>query len=246
MKTFNTAVVVAAVTLLSLVSASPLNSARDTPSEVDCITAGKYIGIRDNTFYPYCSQLSQACLQYLSQDDFDASKGIWAEAVCVAAATCDGVNGLTTLAKCYDTDIAALDRMPDLDYDVRSSLAFLLCNFHLGNVCGFDYDITLQIYADIVGDCAGQDGECSITQQNYIDFFNDQLSALNTTTQLPEYVLYAVLFSLSHLLVLMYLCYFSDTEVVEKFWQPMLEWANSGDSIPYTNFNDWLHYSETD
>lgn len=109
--------------ILSLTaSASPLSlSVRDKPSDVDCISAGKYIGIRSPGFvyYPYCNLLSGACIQYPSQDTFDASKGIWAESVCVAAATCDGINGLDTLAKCYNDETANMDRMPDLDYNVR-------------------------------------------------------------------------------------------------------------------------------
>jgi len=32
------------------------------------------------------------------------------------------------------------------------------------------------------------------------------------------------------------------TEAVEKYWGPIVEWANVGDSVPYVNFNDWLHY----
>ena len=31
-------------------------------------------------------------------------------------------------------------------------------------------------------------------------------------------------------------------EVIKGYWTPIVEWANTGDSIPYTNFNDWLHF----
>jgi hypothetical protein len=35
----------------------------------------------------------------------------------------------------------------------------------------------------------------------------------------------------------------SADNVVKLFWEPMLKWTNQTDSIPYTNFNDFLHYS---
>jgi hypothetical protein len=31
--------------------------------------------------------------------------------------------------------------------------------------------------------------------------------------------------------------------VIDQFWKPLLAWTNTGDSIPYTNFDDWLHFS---
>ena len=32
-------------------------------------------------------------------------------------------------------------------------------------------------------------------------------------------------------------------KLISEGWQPLLDWAQTGDSIPYTNFNDFLHYA---
>ncbi|KAL1714733.1 hypothetical protein EV715DRAFT_257097 [Schizophyllum commune] len=76
------------------------------------------------------------------------------------------------------------------------------------------------IYASIVGDCAWAEGGCPVTQQNFIDFIYSTLSEIGSG-DFPSSV---------------------DT-LLSNGWQPILKWANSGDSLPYGNFNDFLHYS---
>ena len=35
----------------------------------------------------------------------------------------------------------------------------------------------------------------------------------------------------------------SADEIVSSYIAPLMSWTATGDSIPYGNFNDWLHYS---
>ncbi|KAJ7743510.1 hypothetical protein DFH07DRAFT_749919 [Mycena maculata] len=81
-------------------------------------------------------------------------------------------------------------------------------------------NLAFTIYTNIVGSCA-PDG-CPITQQNYIDFIYGAMSAANVT-EWPT----------------------SSEDVITGWWQPILDWTATGDTIPYTNFNDWLHYSNS-
>ncbi|KAJ3726905.1 hypothetical protein EV361DRAFT_378360 [Lentinula raphanica] len=78
------------------------------------------------------------------------------------------------------------------------------------------------IYASIVGDCAWQEGGCPITQQNYIDFVYGTLSAINTDVW-PSDV----------------------NDVITNWWDYITAWTVTGDTVPYLNFNDWLHYSNS-
>ena len=94
-----------------------------------------------------------------------------------------------------------------------------------------------QIYANIVGECAWEPNGCPITFQNYVDFYYGALSAVGSTNW-PRYV-FRFCVTLQRLI-----CVYSDVEQVQtRYWEPMLEWAATGDVLPYTNFNDWLHYS---
>lgn len=34
----------------------------------------------------------------------------------------------------------------------------------------------------------------------------------------------------------------SAEDVVNDWWTPILDWTATGTTIPYTNFDDWLHY----
>ncbi|KAJ6505583.1 hypothetical protein C8R45DRAFT_1091283 [Mycena sanguinolenta] len=81
-------------------------------------------------------------------------------------------------------------------------------------------NLAFTIYTNIVGSCA-PDG-CPITQQNYIDFIYGAMSAANVT-EWPSSV----------------------DDVITQWWQPILDWTATGDTIPYTNFNDWLHWSNS-
>ncbi|KAJ7637321.1 hypothetical protein DFH06DRAFT_1099860 [Mycena polygramma] len=74
------------------------------------------------------------------------------------------------------------------------------------------------IYGSIVGDCASSG--CPITQKNYIDFVYGQMTAANVTNDYPAV-----------------------EDVISQWWDPITAWTATGDSIPYSNFNDWLHYS---
>ncbi|KAI5886216.1 uncharacterized protein SCHCODRAFT_02643530 [Schizophyllum commune H4-8] len=76
------------------------------------------------------------------------------------------------------------------------------------------------IYASIVGDCAWQPNGCPITQQNFIDFVYSTLTEIGSADW-PSDV----------------------NKLISEGWQPLLDWAQTGDSIPYTNFNDFLHYA---
>ncbi|KAJ4483844.1 hypothetical protein J3R30DRAFT_3451887 [Lentinula aciculospora] len=77
------------------------------------------------------------------------------------------------------------------------------------------------IYASIVGDCAWQEGGCPITQQNYIDFVYGTLSDIATSTW-PDV-----------------------NNVITNWWDYITQWTATGETVPYLNFNDWLHYSNS-
>ncbi|KAJ7696930.1 hypothetical protein B0H17DRAFT_928662 [Mycena rosella] len=79
-------------------------------------------------------------------------------------------------------------------------------------------DMAASIYGNMVGTCAPSG--CPITQQNYIDFVYGQMSAAGVTA-FPTSVDY----------------------VVDNWWNPIVQWAATGGSIPYANFDDWLHFS---
>ncbi|EEB97441.1 hypothetical protein MPER_03240 [Moniliophthora perniciosa FA553] len=93
----------------------------------------------------------------------------------------------------------------------------------LGNVNPSDFQsLDYNLYASIVGGCAWQPGGCPITQQNYIDFFYGTLSSINSNIW-PDL----------------------QSEVINLWWGSIKEWTNTGDTVPYVNFNDWLHYSNS-
>ncbi|KAJ7060396.1 hypothetical protein C8F01DRAFT_1084139 [Mycena amicta] len=61
----------------------------------------------------------------------------------------------------------------------------------------------------------------SMTQQNFIDFVYGAMSTANVTTW-PSY-----------------------DDVVKYWWDPIVTWTATGETIPYKNFNDWLHWSNS-
>ncbi|KIY70706.1 hypothetical protein CYLTODRAFT_391655 [Cylindrobasidium torrendii FP15055 ss-10] len=78
------------------------------------------------------------------------------------------------------------------------------------------------VYAPIVGDCAWQEGGCPITFQNYVDFIYRTTSDLGSSG------------------------YPSSTETLRNYyWSYVINWTTSGETVPYTNFNDFLFYSRT-
>ncbi|KIK61814.1 hypothetical protein GYMLUDRAFT_243477 [Collybiopsis luxurians FD-317 M1] len=77
------------------------------------------------------------------------------------------------------------------------------------------------IYAGIVGSCAWQEGGCPINQQNYIDFVYGALSDVGTDSW-PDI-----------------------NNVINNWWKSITQWTATGDTVPYMNFSDWLHYSNS-
>ncbi|KAI0259460.1 hypothetical protein BC834DRAFT_833484 [Gloeopeniophorella convolvens] len=80
-------------------------------------------------------------------------------------------------------------------------------------------DLSTNIYANIVGDCASSG--CDITWNDYVNWFYGELSKIGTT-QWPDV-----------------------TDVQNVWWQSILDWTATGDSLPYKNFDDWLHFSNS-
>ncbi|KAF7359638.1 hypothetical protein MVEN_00687700 [Mycena venus] len=78
-------------------------------------------------------------------------------------------------------------------------------------------NLSSTVYESIVGSCAPS---CPITQQNYIDFVYGQMTAAGVTN-FPA----------------------SSADVVSQWWDPIVQWTATGATIPYQNFDDWLHYS---
>ncbi|KAH8827292.1 hypothetical protein DL96DRAFT_1242709 [Flagelloscypha sp. PMI_526] len=80
--------------------------------------------------------------------------------------------------------------------------------------------LDFNIYAQIVGDCAwDQPQACPITQQNFIDFIYNQIQQ----TQGKDWP--------------------SSADVVIGWYKYITDWTKTGDTIPYTNFDDFLHYA---
>lgn len=139
-----------------------------------------------------CSFLIDDCL-----DEIENSSNIWSIPSCVAGATCGGTHNLIQLAQCTN---------PSMKNIAPSDLTSL------------DYPL----YAEIVGDCAWGAGGCSMTQQNFVDFFYRSLDDLCSDIW-PTSV----------------------EDVINTYWAPIEKWTAKHDSIPYINFNDWLHWSDS-
>ncbi|KAF8881355.1 hypothetical protein BD779DRAFT_1445531, partial [Infundibulicybe gibba] len=125
----------------------------------------------------------------------------WSIRSCVAAATCYGVGNLFEAICCQSGICPELTDQASLDY--------------------------INIYAPIVGSCAFAPGGCSITEQNFIDFYFGSISAINSPV-----------FPVS-------------PDIVIALWASIVSWTgfcgsncNTG-SVPYLNFNDWLHFSSS-
>ncbi|KAH9851153.1 hypothetical protein C2E23DRAFT_261168 [Lenzites betulinus] len=93
------------------------------------------------------------------------------------------------------------------------------------DIASLDYT---NVYATIVGACAFQPGGCSLTWQPFVDWFYNTIQATGTN-------LYPA----------------SGDDVLDR-WQEIATWTGfcSGDrcvdgAIPYTNFNDWYHFSSS-
>ncbi|KAI0660053.1 hypothetical protein C8Q70DRAFT_913797 [Cubamyces menziesii] len=91
------------------------------------------------------------------------------------------------------------------------------------DINSLDYD---NVYATMVGDCAYQPGGCSLTWQPFVDWFYNTIQGTGTN-----------MWPLSG-------------DYVLGWWSEIATWTGfcTGDecvdgAIPYTNFNDWFHYS---
>ncbi|KAF9013799.1 hypothetical protein BDZ89DRAFT_1142434 [Hymenopellis radicata] len=131
-------------------------------------------------------------------------------------------NCLNTLNSTGSTDLWSVPTcVAGLTCDGGNLLVLAQCKNPEVSVTGAPH-LNYDIYASIVGDCAWQDGGCPITFQNYVDFLYSQLSAVGSTYW-PSSV----------------------DSVKEKWWTPIADWTATGETIPYTNFDDWLHYAFT-
>ncbi|THU85428.1 hypothetical protein K435DRAFT_783345 [Dendrothele bispora CBS 962.96] len=139
---------------------------------------------------PVCSFLIDDCVNQVASRNVP----LYSVNSCALSAACDGTFNLLQLATCAQ---------PSFEGKVASQLPSL------------DYDI----YAGIVGECAWAPGGCSMTRQNFIDWFYRSLDEMNTPVW-PDV----------------------DT-VINNWWMPIRSWTNTGDSVPYLNLNDWLHWS---
>ncbi|KAJ7573433.1 hypothetical protein C8J56DRAFT_982688 [Mycena floridula] len=90
--------------------------------------------------------------------------------------------------------------------------------FTLAAVPSLDYNI----YASIVGECAWEEGGCPMTSQNFVDFIYGSLTAINSEFW-PN----------------------SAADVISDWFNPILSWTAEAETIPYLNFNDWLHFSSS-
>ncbi|KAJ7614864.1 hypothetical protein FB45DRAFT_936253 [Roridomyces roridus] len=141
-----------------------------------------------------CLNLAANCIDTIGMDT-SSINNLWGVKSCVAAATCYGVGDLISSVECQTGLSTTTTAQASLDYT--------------------------NIYAPIVGSCAFATGGCPITQQNYIDFYYGQLSAINTAN------------------------FPSSNAVVIAFWNAITAWAATGATVPYLNFNDWLHFSSS-
>ncbi|VDB99707.1 unnamed protein product [Peniophora sp. CBMAI 1063] len=119
---------------------------------------------------------------------------------------------------------------------VAAAVAASIPTFHDGLTCGVNTTSSVEltdistwpsldynVYASIVGDCAWAEGGCPITEQNFIDLIYSAISSAGGP-------------------------YPDSTETLVNYYiKPVFDWTGCDLSagIPYTNFNDWLHYSPT-
>ncbi|KAJ7624380.1 hypothetical protein FB45DRAFT_82299 [Roridomyces roridus] len=100
-------------------------------------------------------------------------------------------------------------------YGVGDLINSVECQTGLVTTNRIQASLPQDIYAKFVRNCT----TCAITQQNYIDYYYGQLTAINSAN-LP-----------------------SSSAVVKAFWAAITAWAATGDTVPYKNFNDWLLFS---
>ncbi|KAI0765473.1 hypothetical protein C8Q74DRAFT_1220210 [Fomes fomentarius] len=180
-----------AITLAGAVIAAPASlEARQTGY---CAANAKALAYGLAEHYVY--DLAHACV---GNQEVTDSANLWSNKICVAAALASNVDKyvvpdtIVGAASCKNPDaIKNAQSQPNLDYN---------------------------IYAQIVGDCAWQEGGCPVTQQNFIDFVYSAISDIGTNS------------------------YPSSVDVPLQSWNQELAWTQTGETIPYTNLNDFLHY----
>ncbi|PBK98636.1 hypothetical protein ARMGADRAFT_1131072 [Armillaria gallica] len=178
----------------SLVSAAVLpqiDARADLPSP-ECVAAIKSIGLYHEGYDVSCARLVFDCLAKVNGTEGETIY-LWSKTSCATAATCQGTSRLVQLAQCYNSEV--------------------------NDACDISH-LSYNIYANIVGDCAWQEGGCPITFQNYVDWFYGALSAVNATIW-PEL-----------------LCQ-------RRSKLGLYSRLDTDRSLPYTNFDDWLHYSNS-
>ncbi|KAF7343140.1 Chitin synthase [Mycena venus] len=127
-----------------------------------------------------CLNLAANCIDTVDSSTFN---NLWGIKSCVAAATCYGVGDLITSVECQTGLTVTNTDQVSLDYT--------------------------NIYAGIVGSCAFASGGCPITQQNYIDFYYGELTAINTAN------------------------YPTSSDIVIALWNAITVWAAMGSTVPY-------------
>ncbi|KAK7013688.1 chitin synthase [Favolaschia claudopus] len=125
---------------------------------------------------------------------------------CIDSVNAGNVNILWSIKSCVAA--ATCYGVGDLITSVECQTGFVVTN-------SAQAALPTSIYNGIVMGCTS----CAITQQNYIDFYFGQLTAVNSAN-----------FPIS-------------SAVVKAFWSVITTWAATGSTVPYKNFNDWLHFS---
>ncbi|KAJ7636564.1 hypothetical protein FB45DRAFT_1138288 [Roridomyces roridus] len=139
---------------------------------------------------PSCSDMVANCMDTVSKRATTLINNLWSVESCVAAATCYGVGNLITSVECQTGLTTTNLAQPALN---------------------------TTIYTHIVGSCAAL--TCNITQQNYLDFYANELGAINAPDR-P-----------------------TSNATVVAWWTAITKWTGTGKTVPYSNFTDWLHNS---
>ncbi|EIM82380.1 uncharacterized protein STEHIDRAFT_160929 [Stereum hirsutum FP-91666 SS1] len=159
------------------------------------------------------SNPSQNCVEGEKYVGIYGINGVYSQACAVLAGNCfSAAEAGTTALWSVKSCVAAQT------CDPKTAFVAQCRNTAVANATDIPH-LDYNIYAGIVGDCAWAEGGCPITQQNYIDFIYGALSDIGSTTW-PS----------------------SAQDVITYWWTPMLDWTATGTTIPYTNFDDWLHY----
>ncbi|KAJ8075769.1 hypothetical protein PM082_021399 [Marasmius tenuissimus] len=186
--------------MLSMVAALTIHPRAGGPgdAQVTCDFYKQMEGEYNGGTSDACVMLVDNCVNKMNATQ---SSDPWSDNICVAAATCTGTTTLVVRVECthLDKPMRSEDTPP----------------------------LSPNIFSAIVGDstCAAAPQECSMTQQNYIDFMNKSFIDVRVSEQ-PNI-----------------------TQVVDTWWRPIHSWAanagETGDDVSYNSFDDWLHRSHS-